>query len=87
MPKDDRVFTIILAWGDKIEGPNAYAVDDLYAALKDLLGDAPLIGKNGICRCCGRDYEGNIPKNDECLDDCPGMKARRAIAKAECRDA
>lgn len=58
------------------------AHDAMYAALKDLLGDMLFI-QDGECTRCGRDYRGDVPDNDQCDEDCPGMIARAALALAE----
>jgi hypothetical protein len=48
---------------------------DLLAALRDLLGDTPLIQSNGdgdyYCRCCGREYSADDvgEMGDNCLYD------------------
>ena len=66
------------------------AAPDLLAALKDLLGDQPFIQETGDpqaaffhCIHCGREYGAGMDESaDDCDDDCPGMIARAAIAKA-----
>lgn len=55
------------------------AAPDLLAALKDLLPLARIKGHR--CPSCGRDNSGH---GDACTsDDCPGVMARAAIARAE----
>jgi hypothetical protein len=56
------------------------AAPDMLAALEDLLGTIRH-HKNGHCVHCGRDNSGYL--EDPCSDDCPGEKARAAIAKAK----
>ena len=66
------------------------AAPDLLAALKDLLGDQPFIQETGDpqaaffhCIHCEREYGAGMDESaDDCDDDCPGMIARAAIAKA-----
>jgi hypothetical protein len=58
------------------------AARDVLEALEDLLGDRPAV-QGGICQHCGRDYIGDFLEGDCLSDDCPGEKARAAIAKAK----
>ena len=75
---------------DTLAAKIAAAAPDLLAALKDLLGDQPFIQETGDpqaaffhCIHCGREYGAGMDESaDDCDDDCPGMIAREAIAKA-----
>jgi len=59
--------------------------DELLAALKDIMPDRDIsedcLPVRYVCRWCGRDMERNQVMCAS--DDCPGFKARAAIAAAE----
>jgi len=66
------------------------AAPAMYEALKDLLGELGDLHDGSIselqCHWCGRYYD-DLPSGSLCpSDDCPGYKARAALAQAEGRD-
>ena len=68
------------------------AAPELLAALEDILGVPRDVfsedlgdgqGYQATCRWCGRDYTDDEEVEEFCpADDCPGYKARAAVAKA-----